>query len=196
MTSPENDQNLLISSLKKGDSKAFVSIYSLYWESLYAIGYNRLKSQSDVEDIIQELFTDLWNKRKLINIKDSLRMYLYTAMKYKVIDHLRKKRLDTVNLDDIKPKFSLSNESPERILSLNELYDHLKKGVDQLPDHCRLVFKMSRDLNMSASEIADELNVSKRTVETRIYKSLKYLKSNLSDYTTILILIAIGLVFW
>ncbi|MBV6640752.1 MAG: RNA polymerase sigma-70 factor [Cyclobacteriaceae bacterium] len=194
MTSPQNDQNLLLSSLKKGDNKAFVRIYNLYWESLYAIGYNRLKSQSDVEDIIQELFTDLWNKRKSIQVRGSLKMYLYTAMKYKVIDHLRKRKLQYTNLDDIKPGLSLYNESPEKILSLNELYDQLKKGVDQLPDHCKVVFKMSRDLNMTAAEIANELKLSKRTVETRIYKSLKHLRSNLSDYTTILLLILIGLI--
>lgn len=185
MSGTENEADILISSLKKGDNAAFLLIYNEYWESLYAIGFNRLQSQADVEDIIQELFTDLWNKRESLLIKDNLRVYLFTAMKYKVIDHIRKRKLDEVSMDnlDLSPSPEMSDNNTDQLISFNELYHRLKESVENLPKRCKLVFKMSRELNMTSDEIAKELNLSKRTVETQIYKSLKFLKRDLSDYT-------------
>tara|TARA_Y100001972_G_scaffold129294_1_gene196268 strand:+ start:2555 stop:3145 length:591 start_codon:yes stop_codon:yes gene_type:complete len=182
MSHPKNEYDLLLCSLKRGDNEAFKRIYELFWESLYAIGYNRLQSAKDVEDIIQELFVDLWNKRDTIQIKESLRTYLFTAMKYKVIDHLRRNKSRNVRMEDVTLETELSTDTTDHMLSFNELYDELRKGIDQLPERCKLVFKMSRDREMSAAEIATALNISKRTVETQIYKSLKHLKKSLSDY--------------
>ena len=182
MSHPKNEYDLLLCSLKRGDNEAFKRIYELFWESLYAIGYNRLQSAKDVEDIIQELFVDLWNKRDTIQIKESLRTYLFTAMKYKVIDHLRRNKSRNVRMEDVTLETELSIDTTDHMLSFNELYDELRKGIDQLPERCKLVFKMSRDREMSAAEIATALNISKRTVETQIYKSLKHLKKSLSDY--------------
>lgn len=73
-----------ISALKKGDQAAFINIYNEFWESLYAISYNRVRSKEVAEDILQEVFTNLWKTREILNIKTSLRNYLYTAIKYKV----------------------------------------------------------------------------------------------------------------
>ena len=189
MPHPKNEYDLLLCSLKRGDNEAFERIYDLFWESLYAIGYNRLQSSTDVEDIIQELFVDLWNKRETIRVNESLRTYLFTAMKYKVIDHIRRSKVKNVSFEDATLEAQLATETTDSNLSFSELYDQLREGIDRLPERCKLVFKMSRDEEMSAEEIASTLNVSKRTVETQIYKSLKHLKKSLNDYAYLLILI-------
>jgi len=193
MPHPKNEYDLLLCSLKRGDNEAFERIYDLFWESLYAIGYNRLQSSTDVEDIIQELFVDLWNKRETIRVNESLRTYLFTAMKYKVIDHIRRSKVKNVSFEDATLEAQLATETTDSNLSFSELYDQLREGIDRLPERCKLVFKMSRDEEMSAEEIASTLNVSKRTVETQIYKSLKHLKKSLNDYAYLLILIVCSL---
>ena len=187
MTSKEENINISLIALENGDQSVFAKIYDEYWEQLYAIGYNRLKSPADVEDIIQELFTDLWNSRKSIKIKSNLKVYLFTAMKYKVIDHIRKQKIDSVNIEESNVLSIFSSESTDQILSFNELYARLEESIENLPEKSRLVFKMSRELEMSAAEIAKELKVSKRTVETQIYKSLRALKKDFSDYSLTII---------
>ncbi|TRX59228.1 RNA polymerase sigma-70 factor [Fulvivirga sp. M361] len=190
----ENESRLII-LLKKGDSRAFEQIYNLYWESLYAIGCNRLQSQAEVEDVIQELFTGIWNKRQSLEIRDGLKVYIYTAMKYKVIDHIRKRKLNQVNLDHAQSTCWVSTNNTSEVLSFNELYGRFKVGIENLPDRCKLVFKMSREMDMSSDEIAKELDLSKRTVETQIYKALKYLRKDLSDYTVIFLIALLSLFF-
>lgn len=163
----------------------FEAIYEQHWESLYAIGYNRLKSKTEVEDLIQELFLEVWQNIDKIRIKENIRVYLYTALKYKIIDHFRKRRLSETSLSELKSDIVVSQESTEDILTLNELYDQIRSGIEQLPERCRLVFTMSREMGKSSSEIAEELQISKRTVETQIYHSLKHLKNQLTKYTAL-----------
>lgn len=183
MTSKGENINISLIALKNGDQSIFVKIYDEYWEQLYAIGYNRLKSSTDVEDIIQELFTDLWNNRESIKIKSNLKVYMFTAMKYKVIDHIRRRKIDSVNIEDSNVVSVFASESTDQILSFNELYARIEESIEKLPERSKLVFKMSRELEMSAEEIAKELKVSKRTVETQIYKSLRTLKKDFNDYS-------------
>lgn len=162
----------------------FEKIYETYWESLYAIGLNRIKSKSDVEDMVQEIFVELWN-RKEVPVNTSLKGYLYTSMKYKIIDYYRKAKIEEISLDQAGSQHAHAVKA-DQVLSFNELFDRLTEGIDKLPDKCRLIFKLSREEGLSSAEIADRLQLSKRTVETQIYKSLKALKSNLEDYALML----------
>jgi len=82
-----------IKALRLGDEVAFENIYNVFWESLYAIAYNRLKSKEAVEEILQDLFTDLWDKRKSLEIRTSLVAYLQAALKYKILNYYYSQRL-------------------------------------------------------------------------------------------------------
>jgi RNA polymerase sigma-70 factor (family 1) len=195
MPTPKRNDKIL-ESIEDGGSDSvmkreeFQTIYNEYWETLYAIGYNRLKSKAEVEDLIQELFLEIWKNFELIRIKENLRFYLYSAIKYKIIDHFRKRKLDQTTLSECSPHLLVaSSYEPDEVLSFNELSDKIKAGVDGLPERCKLIFTMSREMGRTSSEIAEELQVSKRTVETQIYQSLKHLKAQLNKYTaTILFL--------
>ncbi len=171
----------LISALKKGKRQAFVKIYDLHWESLFAVGIQRIGRQEIVEDMIQEIFCDLWTRRHTLEIKTSLNAYLHTALKYKVFDFYRK---STVKLETIDQShnFISSDLNAEKVLSFKELKDRIEEGIETLPERCKLVFKMSRNEGKTAKEISEELNVSRRTVETQIHHSIKHLKSYTSGF--------------
>ena len=178
-----------INALRTGDSCAFQNIYNEFWESLYAIAYNRLKSREAVEEILQELFTDLWNRRDSLSITSSLPAYLHAALKYKILNyiHSQKRRL---NFSQDHPEYIFCcDNSTQEVLAFEELYELLEIGLEKLPVKCRLVFKMSRHEQKSSKEIAAELKVSHRTVQTHIHHALKFLKRELVDYKSIVLII-------
>lgn len=172
-------ESYLIKEIKKGSEKAFVELYNIYWKKLYYVCYKRINSQEETEDIIQELFFDLWKKRETLEIKKSVGVYIFTALKYKIfrlIDskNVRKKYL--IHLDDNEPA---TDETIERDLSFEELYDLIEEKIEKLPDKCKLVFKMSRKENMNAEEISKKLDISKSTVFNQLTKAKKILRLEL-----------------
>lgn len=169
----------LVKRLQENEEEALTIIYKEYWEIMYLAAYNLVKDKSVCEDIVQEVFISLWQRRAKIQIKASLKSYLYTSTVYKVYDHFskNKKMLKDELFDNFENKIETSN--PETKLMHEELIYHLDSIVDSLPDKCREVYKLSRENMLSNKEIAEQLNISQRTVEGHISKALKILKESL-----------------
>lgn len=181
-TTQEKKYRDWIDALRKGDSHAFEGIYNEFWESLYVIAYNRLRSREVVEEILQELFTDLWNRKASLTIISSLPAYLHAALKYKVLNYIHSQKLHKNSSQD-HPEYIMSvDNSTQEVLAFEELYEQLEIGLEKLPEKCRLVFKMSRNEHKSSKEIAEELDISHRTVQTHIHQAIKFLKKELIDY--------------
>lgn len=180
-------------SLRKGDNKAFEKIYNEFWESLYAVAYNRLKCKEDIEGILQEIFTDMWRRRECLHIRTSLAAYLHAALKYKILNHIHAQSFRKTHGQDHPLYIQKIDNSTQEILSFEELYGSLQLGLEKLPEKCRLIFKMSREQQMSSKEIAEELNISHRTVQTHIHNAIKTLKVELVDYKSMIILFALNL---
>ncbi|MEQ6120897.1 RNA polymerase sigma-70 factor [Reichenbachiella sp. MALMAid0571] len=178
-----------INALRTGDGGAFENIYNEFWESLYAIAYNRLKSREAVEEILQEIFTDLWNRRESLSITSSLPAYLHAALKYKILNYIHSQKL-RLNFSQDHPEYIYSRDnSTQEVLAFEELYELLEMGLEKLPAKCRLVFRMSRQEQKSSKEIAAELNVSHRTVQTHIHQAIKFLRKELVDYKYVVLMI-------
>ncbi|GEC71219.1 RNA polymerase sigma-70 factor, ECF subfamily [Flavobacterium flevense] len=169
----------LVKRLQQNEEEALTIIYKEYWEIMYVAAYNLVKDRSVCEDIVQEVFISLWQRREKLQIKTSLKSYLYTSTVYKVYDHFskNKKMLKDELFDNFENKIEASN--PETKLMHEELIRHLDAIVDSLPDKCREVYKLSRENMLSNKEIAEQLNISQRTVEGHISKALKILKESL-----------------
>jgi len=169
----------LVKRLQQNEEEALTIIYKEYWEIMYMAAYNLVKDRSVCEDIVQEVFISLWQRREKLQIKTSLKSYLYTSTVYKVYDHFskNKKMLKDELFDNFENKIEASN--PETKLMHEELIRHLDAIVDSLPDKCREVYKLSRENMLSNKEIAEQLNISQRTVEGHISKALKILKESL-----------------
>lgn len=169
----------LVKGLQDNKEEALTKIYNKYWEVMYMAAYNLVKDQSVCEDIVQEVFISLWQRREKLAIKTSLKSYLYTSTVYKVYDHFNKnkKMLKDELFDDFENKIETSN--PETKLMHQELISYLDSIIDTLPDKCKEVYKLSRENMLSNKEIAEQLNISQRTVEGHISKALKILKESL-----------------
>ena len=169
----------LVKRLHNNDEAALSIIYKEQWEIMYLAAYNLLKDKSISEDIVQDVFVSFWQKRNTIEIKVSIRSYLYTSIIYKVYDYFRKnkKMIKEELFNHFDKKVQVSN--PETKLMHKELVDCLDLLINQLPPKRREVFKLSREEQLTNQEIAERLSISKRTVEGHITKALIFLRNSL-----------------
>ncbi|WP_308990421.1 RNA polymerase sigma-70 factor [Mariniflexile litorale] len=171
-----NSDKELIELLHQGKDEALSLIYKKYWQMMYLAAYNLVQDKEVCEDIVQDIFVDLWNKRTHLIISISLKSYLYTSTVYKVYDFFRKnKKLIKIELlDNFSETFHAL--TPETKLLYEELIEHVDSIIEHLPLKCKAVFKLSREQELSNKEIADKLHISQRTVEGHITKALSILR--------------------
>ncbi|GAA4234590.1 RNA polymerase sigma-70 factor [Postechiella marina] len=179
-----NTDQDIINQLKRGDKKALTKLYDSYWQALYISSYNLLKDKELCEEIIQDVFIDLWKSRATLEIKISLKAYLYACTRYKVFAQFRKNKMIRVELfDDLKKRFQYTN--PETKIMHKELVEQISAIVETLPEKCKRVYKLSREEQLSHKEIAKKLNISTKTVENHITIALKALRKALGHMLSI-----------
>jgi RNA polymerase sigma-70 factor (family 1) len=162
---------------EKGNN-AFDKIYERYWKKLVSMAIFKTNSREVAEEIVQELFTSLWEKRKISNI-ENLENYLFVSLKYLIINYLRikiKKR-NTVDSEGLEIGSNLHETMTAEALQIA-----IKDAVSLLPDKTQIVFHLSRFEEKSHKEIAFELDISEKSVEYHITQALKFLRLQLHDY--------------
>lgn len=177
------DDRELLSSLRKGDESALNLIYAKYWQPLFTSAYNFLKDKEACEDIIQEIFIKIWNKRESIEYTVSLKAYLYASVRYEVYRQVRAGNVRESIFENIAA--NMQTLSDQHILEHKELLSKINSIVDQLPQKCKEVYQLSRVEQLSHKEIAEKLNISTKTVENHMTKALKVLRTSLGDVLTI-----------
>jgi RNA polymerase sigma-70 factor (family 1) len=183
------DQQLW-SAIIEDDFRAFNVLFKRYWKKLYMTAYTFLKDKDACEEIIQDVFIYLWNKRKHLAI-ESFPKYLATTTRHKVYNYLRSAKashmLYSDDLTDISGSFC-TNQGDEHIRQ-QELDEQLHSYLDLLPNRCKEIFVMSRLEHFSNDEIADRLHISKRTVENQVTTALKKLRVSLKDSVLIFLML-------
>jgi RNA polymerase sigma-70 factor (family 1) len=169
----------LLELLKQGDHKAFTEIYSRYWKSMLTVAANKTGDVDEAEEIVQNIFVSIWNRRKELEIRTSLKSYLSVSVKYQVMKVLANQHLMEYSAEENIGLTVFHDYSAQYWLEFEELQEQLSELVGMLPDKCRLVFRLSRDLGYSQKEIAAELGISEKTVEAHLGKALKTLRQGL-----------------
>ena len=167
----------LMGRLRAGDDLALKLIYKKYWNQLYLSAYNVLHDQPACEDIIQELFINLWNKREQIEIKASLKSYLYASVRYEVYRQVRNGSVREDIFDTIQDRLQTPAEYGS--IEHRELLSYVNSIVNGLSEKCKVVYKLSRDEQLSHKEIATKLHISPKTVENHLNKALRQLRISL-----------------
>jgi RNA polymerase sigma-70 factor (ECF subfamily) len=165
----------------------FDSIYVNYFARLHRFAKEYVMSDEDAENIVQDVFTILWEKRQALNIHISLTAYLFSLVKNKCIDLLRRKAVAEEYRQEISIKLS-SLEDLNRAFSSDEDIERLiNDAIGKLPKRCREIFIMSRIEGKKYQDIAEELNISVNTVENQISMALKRLRIELKEYLPLLL---------
>ncbi len=166
----------LLSRLKNGDQEAFRAVFNRYSRQLYHVAFQYLRSKSDCEEIVQEVFFKIWLHRAKIKENLPLVPYLTSIARNLIFNKSRRKIVEDAYMQYIMGNPKAHYASPEAGVQFNEI-KHLTDGfVENLPQVRQEVFRLSRVSNLSNKEIALQLNVTERTVENHIYRALKSLK--------------------
>lgn len=170
------------------DSKAeFEIIFRQYYEGLCRYARTWIQDSDESEEIVQNVFVKLWEKRDKIQIDTSLKSYLYKSVYHASLNLIKHKKVkeEYLHMNDRQEKHSeiLSNHA------IKELEGRIEKALLELPEQCRLIFSMSRFQELKYREIADILNISVKTVENQMGKALKLMRHNLADFLGLLLII-------
>jgi RNA polymerase sigma-70 factor (ECF subfamily) len=176
------DDKQLLAHLQAGNEQAFTELYNRYWQKLFSIAANKLNNLAEAEELVQDIFLEIWNRRAELNITSSLSAYLAVSVKYKVINVLAKRNKQNQYYKFASQNTSNCDLSTENWLSFEELKERLSKLVAALPEKCRLVYQLSREHGLSQKEISAELSISEKTVESHLSKALRSLRLNLGHF--------------
>lgn len=174
----ETDDTLL-AQIRKDDQQAFKVLYDRYWPPLWGYARNAMDDTDDAEDIVQELFITLWEKRTQLQINTSLKAYLYRAVLNKVIDRIERSKHRDSYLENLKRTYDERSYTTDHVLFEKELAKRVEACIGKMPPKMRTIFSLSRFEHMSHQQISDYLGVSRDNVNRQIKNALILLKKNL-----------------
>lgn len=183
-----------IEGLRKGEKKAYEEIYAEFFGVLYHLCLQYLNNEKVSEEIVQDTFLKLWEIRETINNQINIRSFLYTITKNNCLNYLRNQKISLKHQENLKYlEMQFNYEALEKLgnyLQFEELRQKIEEAIDQLPAEIIETFRLSRFEELSYKEIADRQSISIKTVEARISKALRILRTELKDYLPLLYLIS------
>jgi RNA polymerase sigma-70 factor (family 1) len=173
-----SDQELL-ALLKEGDRIAFGEIYKRYWSVMYMHALKMLRQKEDARDAVQELFTSLWRKGPQLTHDTNLAGYLYITVKNKVLDQIAQKKVRAGHLESLAHFLEEHRDSTTEAITQKELMSALDREIEQLPPKMKAIFNMRIKGHLSYKAIAEELNISDKTVKKQVSNAIAILKPKL-----------------
>jgi RNA polymerase sigma-70 factor (ECF subfamily) len=173
---------ILIEKVKTGDLVAFEQLFSKYYNELCGYAYQYFSDRDTVEDIVQNLFYKLWQKRERLEIRSSFRAYLYRAVYNNTLQVLKEKNsLQPIESQDGSYEVILSEEIFDTVES-KEIHMIIERTLNSMPERVRKIFELNRFEGLRYREIADHLSISIKTVEANMGKALKIFRKSLKEY--------------
>lgn len=168
----------LILSLKEGDINAFSQIFDRYGKRLYYFSIGYLKSPEDAEEIVQEVFLKIWNKREEISLLKSFESYLFTIAKNGILNTIRKSKSEQAYLNYAKlhPDKDVLLDEELNFIELEKAY---RQSVEKLSPRRKEIYTLSREQSLTNAEIAEKMNISVKTVENQMTSAISEIRKNL-----------------
>jgi len=177
----------ILQKLISGDEPSFEKIYRYYYPRLNYFARQYLFDSEVSRNIVQDVFTELWDKRQSLHIETNLHAWLFTVTKnksLKIISHLKAQHNydNYIKNRELDINYKSLDAFDTRDIVFEELQVQIEAALEKLSPACRRVFEMSRFEDKKNREIAEDLNLSLKTIEAQISKALRSLKSDLKDY--------------
>lgn len=177
------DEMHLAEQIQKGDKSAFSHLFDLYYQPLCEYAFRYCNGDAEVmEDIVQEVFVRIWEKRDSWNPKVAVRAYLYRSVHNQAITNIRKKRYETPMKETIESMVVSEEQSPLDILENEEIDVSIKQAIALLPERRREILTLRIIHGLSYKEIAAVLDISVNTVDTQLRRALKLLREKLTIF--------------
>lgn len=173
--------------LANGEELAFREIYVRYWDKLFIVARNRLHDSLEAEEVVQDIFCNLWRKRAAFVLTRGFSNYFAVAVKFEVINRFAKKAREAVYASELASTYSDTDYSTVQDLNMNELKRQLQESIDALPEKCQKVFRLKYEKEYTQHQISQELLISEKTVEAHLAKARKTLRSSFGNVLSLLI---------
>ena len=178
----------IIGAIREGNERIFEEIFRKYYQSLCNYANSILKEMDEAEEVVQNLFLSIWEKRNDLEINISLKSYLYRAVHNHCLNRIKHLKVREEYQQYAVNFYDASYESVSQTVMKNELETKIEEAIRKLPEQCRLIFRMSRFEELKYHEIAEQLELSPKTVENQIGKALKILRVELAEYLPLIII--------
>ncbi len=182
----------LLTTLQAGDITAFEMIFKTYYQTLCNYAYGFVQDRDEAEEIVQSTFLSIWEKKENLTIHTGVKPYLYAMVRNASLNVLKHEKIKQQHVATELSVAERSTESVTRTVMASELEERIYKAMNKLPEQCRMVFKLSRFEELKYAEIAEQLNISIKTVENQMGKALKIMREQLKDYLPLLFVLMNG----
>lgn len=167
-------------------------LFKTYYQPLCKYAYSFLQDKENAEEIVQSTFLLVWEKRETLEIRTSVKPYLYAMVRNACLNVIKHEKIKQKHAGEEIALAERSHDSVNHLVASNELEHRIKLAMEELPEQCRLVFKLSRFEELKYSEIAEQLNISVKTVENHMGKALRIMREQLRDYLPLILLLLNG----
>jgi RNA polymerase sigma-70 factor, ECF subfamily len=180
-----DDRNLFL-LIKQSDKKSFEILFRIYYAPLCSFSHKYVKDKDDCEEIVQGFFLKLWDKREELDINLSVKNYLFSSIRNRCLNYIKHEKIKLEYQSDMMKNPDGQIDTTNFIMEV-DLIDRIDQSIAALPARRREIFVLSREHGLKYREIADQLGISIKTVETQMGQALKELREKLKDYQRLLI---------
>lgn len=184
----EYQNNDSLTLIREGNEAAFEKVFKLYFKNLHAYAYTFIKEDIIAEEIVQNVFFRIWEKKDQLQIDESLKAYLYRSVHNESLNHIKHQKVKSSFQEHYSNHTETSNDASNTMIA-KELETQIQKAINELPQQCRIIFQLSRFEQLKYQQIADQLNISVKTVENQMGKALKVMRLKLVEFLPFLLFI-------
>jgi len=171
----------IIGRIRQGDKQEFEKLFRSSYVSLVRYAKTLLRDHDAAEEIVQELFFRLWQDRQTLRVESSLNGYLFRSVHNRSLHYIEHQKVVSRHADEVSAGAELTSEPVTEAIYYSELQTRVARVLEQLPERCRVIFRMSRFEGLKYHEIADKLAVSLKTVEADMGKALREFRKALAE---------------
>jgi len=174
-------------SISAGDELAYEGLFKSFYPELTLYAVRFVQDIDNAEEIVQDIFFNLWNNRSKLNINVSLKSYLYRTVKNTCLNLLKHQKVEHKYKEHFSRELQIDEMNSDNWMVESELSDKITGAIEKLPPERKKVFVLSRFEELKYKEIAEKLDISIKTVENQMGKALKFLREELKDYLPLLV---------
>jgi RNA polymerase sigma-70 factor (ECF subfamily) len=182
-----SDDHTLLARMRGGEGSAFAALFSRYYDALCAFANGYTASRSEAEEVVEDVFMRLWELRQQLEVRESLKSYLYTATRNRSLNRLRDERAEARRLEEASaevaaPGMGQPRPGLDEEIEAAEFARAVERAVEKLPPRTRQVFLLHRQHGLTYGEVAAALEISPKTVENQLGRALKHLRAHLARF--------------
>ncbi|MEN8157714.1 MAG: RNA polymerase sigma-70 factor [Bacteroidota bacterium] len=168
--------------IRNGDISSFEKLFHSHYQGLYSYARSLVRTGEIAEEVVQDVFYNIWKNRESLKIRQSWQSYLYRSVYNNSMMFLRKKRREYSIEEGVMPDPEGRSPDPSQEMQLTELSEQISQILEKLPERTRQIFMMNRQDGLKYREIAQKLSISVKTVEANMGKALRALRNSLEKY--------------